>query len=193
MATATDICNYALTYIGERNINSLSENIKPAIVCSKLYHTARKASLRDHIWSFATKQIKLALTTIKITGWDYVYQYPNDCLNATKIYSGTSEHIEYKVRIDETNTRTLIVSNEEDAELIYVADVDNENLFDSLYVEALSYRIASLIAVPLKGDTQLQQLMQQNYMGMINKAQATDSNESYEEPVITNEIYDSRF
>jgi len=193
MATSVGICNYALSYLGERNINSLNESIKPATLCNTLYDVARQATLRDHRWSFATKQVDLALTTDTVTGWNYVYQYPNDALYATKIYSGADEHIEYRVQTNSNKTRKYIVSNQEDAVLIYVADVDNENLFDSLFVEALSYKLASLIAVPLKGDTKLQQEMKNSYLGMINKAKSSDSNESYKEPVITNEIYDSRY
>ena len=203
--TSTRICNYALEYIGRRTIASLTESSREAKVCNTFYDMARQSVLRDHKWGFATRSITLAaVTATDYVGWDYAYTYPTDALYADKIYTGSSTstttvglsqvtgHIPFTIESNEAKNKKYVLTNQEEAVLIYTADATEENLFDSLFIEALSYKIAATIIIPLKAELSLQQSMNQLYGMAIAKAKASDSNERYEAPTDDNSILNAR-
>jgi hypothetical protein len=195
MATDVEICNYALDFIGKREIASLSENQREAELCNRYYDMIRKSVLRDHKWNFAVKSVALAaVTDTDFVGWDYAFSYPTDALYATKIYNSASdfEKIEYEIRTNSDKTKKYIMCDEESPTLIYVADVDQENLFDALFIEAFAYKLAATLVIPLKGEMALQQMMMQNYSLAITKAKAEDSNERYKKPSTDNSLLAAR-
>lgn len=194
MATKLEICNMAIELIGKRTVASLTQSTREAQVANRFYDQARKAVLRDHLWSFATKSKALAAVSVDSDiGFDFTYQYPTDALYAHKIYNGTGEgEIEYQIQANESLTQKYLLTNKDDAILIYVADVDEENMFDNLFTEALSYKLASMMIIPLKGESQLAQQITQMYGMTLDKAKATDSNESYKTPKYTNTLMDAR-
>jgi len=156
---------------------------------------SRQAVLRDHQWGFATRSVTLAaVTATDYVGWDYAYTYPIDALYASRLYNSASDdEINYTIEANEGLNKKYILTNEPNAVLIYVADAKEENLFDSLFVEALSFRIASAIIVPLKGDMALLQTMNQAYGMAIAKAKASDSNEGFKEPNTDSSLLSSRY
>ena len=86
MASVVEICNRALSYIGNsRSINSLTEASKEAGECSLHFEACRDAVLSDFDWNFATKRVALADTSNPPPDWEYAYQYPSDCLRITEI------------------------------------------------------------------------------------------------------------
>lgn len=189
MANSVEICNLALSHIGSSSIESLSNpKNKEARQCALLYPISRDAALRDHDWGFARKRASLALTDLKIEGWDFVYQYPSDCLSPREIYN----HISYPAKVEERVpfetgangdlTGNVILTNEENALLIYTAKLENTNLFDALFVEALSWRLAADLAIPIKGKADLEQRALNRYMQIVGLAKARNSNEGYKAP-----------
>ena len=195
MATKTDIANYALEYIGRKTIANIdTETGREASVCKRFYDLARQAVLRDHKWGFATRSITLASVAIDdFVGWEYAYQYPVDALYASEIYNAAdSDPIAYTIESNHDLDGKFILTDQEDAILTYVADTDETHLFDSQFVEALSYKLAAMITVPLKGENQLQQNMAQNYGMAIAKAKASDSNERHVVPNDDSSLLNSR-
>ena len=85
MASVIEICNRALSNIGNnRSINSLNEASKEAGQCSLYYESIRDA-VADFDWNFATKTVALADTNNPPLDWDYAYTYPTDCLKIIEI------------------------------------------------------------------------------------------------------------
>jgi len=209
MASEVQICNLALSHVGGYRIQSLSESTKEARECNLLYPYARDAALADHDWGFARKRLTLALLSVTYTGWDYAYQYPIDCLRFRKIldvtgaYTGTtyvSEDESYKqvgkVKFEIASNSDLnskvILTDKKDAEGVYTAKVTDTNMFDLLFVDALSWRLAADLSQPLKGKPQLQQALMKQYLALIGQAKAKDANESEEKPNNVNEILRAR-
>jgi len=196
MSTKTEICNYALEYIGRKTIANIDAvpGTRETNVCKRFYDLARQGVLRDHKWGFATRSITLAsVDTADFVGWDYAYQYPVDALYASEIYnSAESDPIAYTIESNHDLDGKFILTDQDDAILIYVADTDETHLFDSQFVEALSFKLAAMITVPLKGENQLQQTMAQNYGMAITKAKASDSNERHAEPNTDSSLLNSR-
>jgi len=201
------LCNLALSRLGCPGIQSLSEASRQARACSLHYPVARDAVLRDHPWTFARKEQTLALVSDEtVSGWDYVYQYPTDCLNAIRIHDETasadpdsyyddtqatyssSKKIEFEVVASEDLDARRIVSNQENAILVYTAAVTNPVVFDSLFSQALVLQLASAMAVALKRSQSLAKNLYQEYLVVLGVAKASNANEGHR-----HEISDSAF
>jgi hypothetical protein len=209
MANEIQICNLALSHIGAAAISSFEEESKEAIECKRLYEYERDSVLRDHQWNFALKEIDLALLTDEYSGWDYAYAYPNDCLRVNRIFNvygapnstypnaqeidyNYAGRIPYEVRANTSLSSKVILTNEENATLLYTARITTPNLFDSVFIEALSWKLATDLAQPVRGDLQLQQFCFQQYLFILSKALAKDSNEGYEHPSDANAFVNAR-
>lgn len=211
MASEVQICNLALSHIGAYTIESL-ENPRTTITraCALHYEPTRDAVLSDHAWGFANKHKILALVSgVEISGWVYVYAYPTDCQVARKIYDDTAAvtgtsldiatgqytptgKIEFQIEVADGLDKKYIVTNKEDAELIYTARVVTPNLFDSPFIKALSYALAIELTQPLKADKALKGQLEDEYVRLINRAKAISANEEYKKPDDTNDYVNSR-
>jgi hypothetical protein len=56
MATPVQIANLALSWMGQRKINSLNDNQNEAIVMNANYELSRDKVLADAAWTFATER-----------------------------------------------------------------------------------------------------------------------------------------
>jgi hypothetical protein len=203
-----DVCNQALSQLGVNNIQALTEATKEARQCKLFYPISRDTVLESHDWGFARKRLVLALSTEVVTDWDYVYQYPSDCLKARKILDETGastgtifdlEVGQYKptgtveFEVATVGGSQVVLTNKADAELVYTAKITDANLFSSAFVSALSYYIASNLAIPLKGKPEIQQLFMRQYMLQVASAKAEDANQGNKKPDDTSDFARARY
>jgi len=199
MASAIQICNLALSHIGAFRISSFEESTKASRQCLELYPIARDSVLEDHDWGFARKEQTLALSTDTYSGWSYAYAYPSDCLAPRLIYddngalTGTSYDadldvykqvgkIEYEVRSNTTLDQVMLLTDKEDAILIYTAKVENPTMFSSSFVDAISWRLAADLAYPMNTDKKLSDQMNNKYLVSIGKSKQSSSNLDNKKP-----------
>jgi hypothetical protein len=130
-----------------------------------------------HTWSFASKRGSLALTTNTLDQWDYAYAAPADMMSAVAIISPTAQN-DYATRMSAGDTPggitsnyaptivagqytpqqfaiegSYIYTNQENAMLRYQAYITDPSLFPPLFVNTLSWHLASMLAGPIiKGD-----------------------------------------
>jgi len=182
MASAVDICNLALSFVGDRaNVSSIDppEGSAQAEHCARWYPIARDRLLSEHNWNFATKRAALALlSSVSISGWSYAYAMPADCMTAIAViptdsagdylYSTSSPlypeqyqyddlttitPIEFVEETDSDGTR-IILTNQENAYLRYTAYVTDTTKFPPLVINALARLLSSYLAgTILKGQT----------------------------------------
>lgn len=177
MTTAVDICNLALSYLGDQaKVTSLlgSDTSAQARHCIRFYPMARDALLEMHNWQFATKRVELTEVSAgsETDSWDYAYQVPSDMLKALSVQAtetaddyvqplGTQESTfpafptsgitvpqPFVIEQDSTDTQVLL-TDVEDATLRYIAYVDDVNQFSPLFIMALSWHLAAMLAGPL--------------------------------------------
>ena len=195
MSTDVQICNMALSHIGISSILSFTENSKAARECSRLYAVNRDSVLEDHKWGFATKDVTLSLlANEEPLGWTYAYTYPPDCAKAREIYRGALSSpsatadpgsvpkIDFEVRGTNDLTGRLIATNEESASLIYTGKVTSTVLFSAKFVTALSAKLASVLAFPLRADRAIATEWANAYVRLLLVAESKDSNEGYQKP-----------
>lgn len=196
MANQIEICNVALSRVGAGSIQSLTEATREARACRTHYELARDAALRDHDWPFARKRADLAVLTETVDDWDYVYQYPADCVAARLILNVASvdpkDRIPFEVGVNAAKSSRVILTDEEDAILVYTALVSNTVVYDALFVDALAWRLAAELAVPLRAETSLQQTFLRQYLLQLGSAKETGSNEKYEAPILSSSFADAR-
>lgn len=191
--TEIGICNMALSRLDLNPINSFIEATKEARTCKIHYEQTRDFVLRGHKWGFATKEDTLALLDATYTGWDYAYQFPSDCLAPRYIYNPTlsayeqadedytlstsGTKIPFEVRASSSGDSKIILTDQEDAILIYTAKVTQPTAFDSQFIEALVLKLASVLAYPLRRDKGMGDGLLNEYRLFVGEAKATDANE----------------
>ncbi|HID4555279.1 TPA: hypothetical protein ACXE9A_004546, partial [Enterobacter cloacae] len=114
------------------------------------------------------------------------YQYPTDCVRITEIMvpgirNPTADmRINYEVGADADGTGKLIYTDQPQAWLKYIARVTDVNMFDAIFMEALSWRLAAAINMPLTGSADLGNNALTMYQRVILSAGSHSQNESQE-------------
>ena len=185
MTTPVQICNLALARIAiSDTINALDETSQEAVTCNLHYEQVRDAVLRDFSWPFATRFITLPLVEeTPTTEWLYSYRTPADFIRAVRIIPDlrtARNDIPYRITSDSSGQ--LIFTDREDAKLEYVAKIEDTNLYSADFIDALSWRIASDIALPLAQSTGIAQNALREYMMAIDRARTNAYNEEKRDP-----------
>jgi len=209
MASEVEICNMALSHIRAGSINSLTEASLQAQQCKLWYPFARDRLLTDEAWNFNRSIKALAALTVDIFNWAYSYQYPSDCLKIHRligefeeIAAGSADvisraidsqilpisnlrgQIPYEIFNDADNK--ILGANSANLRIDYAKKITDPNLFTNDFIIALSYLLASYVAVPIVGAEQGRELRSdslQLYKVYLDAAIASDMNEQYIEPV----------
>lgn len=150
--TATTIANLALGRLGNTTISDLTEDSEPARACQVFYDQTRRAVLRSHRWNFAQDRAALVeRATAPAFGWTKAFALPSDFIRVADV--GESEHgdtISERFIIEGSSLLTDATS----VNLIYVYDCSNVSLFDPLFVEVLSLKLAISVCDSLRGSSQ---------------------------------------
>lgn len=185
MASAIDICNFALQRIGTKSsIISLDEASPEAIACKLAYEQAVRTALRLHPWNFATASIALALLTNARPDWKFRYALPSDCVRALRIMADdrSADPIPFEVGINDTRDGRTIMCNREDAILVYTCYVADPTLYDSSFVDCLAWRLAADISMTVTGDRNVQNVCLNAWRSFMPEAAALDSAEGLADP-----------
>lgn len=140
--------------------------------------------MRDHAWNFLSTTVTLADLGSPPTGWSYRYAYPTNCLRAIEIVrtNRTDSKIDFEVRYDGASGR-VILTDESTAELKFTQLITDPNVYDDMFIDALSWALAFRLAGPLTGnDTKKQQALTV-YQNLMNTAEAQDSGEGMEDTI----------
>lgn len=210
MASEVDICNLALGHLGDNaTVASLDppEGSAQAEHCARFYPIARDSLLELHAWNFATRRVQLAELTNTWVQWDHAYAKPADCIrmlavippnvaddyttavgfspNGVPMLGSTAVPQNYVVELND-DLAEVILTDQEDAVLRYIARVTDTTKFSPLFVMTLAHHLASMLAGPvLKGDVgaaeaKRQQALVQAYLA---RAAASDANQRQVNPV----------
>lgn len=152
MASATEICNLALSHLGvAKEIANLETERSPeAAACRRFYDLAIKAIFRDFPWPFATQIQALALVeTSPNSEWGYSYRMPSDCASFRRILSGQrvdTPETRVPYRVIQDSAGQLILSDQPNVVGEYTIFIDDPARFPSDFVLAAALRLAALIA-----------------------------------------------
>jgi hypothetical protein len=180
MATsAVTISNMALSRIGARStIASLTEDSNEARHCKLLFDHARDATLEAFDWNFARVRVALAELGDEPTGWSYRYAYPSNCIQPRFLEAPTrtERRLPYRIEAKADLSGRVILTDVEDAVLVYTARVTDPALFTPSFVTALSWRLGADLAIPITGKESLQQRCLAMWQNTLNSAAVNDAN-----------------
>lgn len=207
MTSEADICNRALSEIAARaTISSLSDTSASAVNCRMHFATLRRQLLRTAPWGFARKTAALSLLgSLELSTspypWLYKYAYPADCLkirytlpppptfDPTAVlvgdtfvlpWTGPSRQCRFLVAVDDTTTQDakVILSNVENALLVYNKDVTNPAIWDDLFTNAMVMGLANKIVLAITGNAGMKKAYAEMAEMAIINARVADGNEA---------------
>lgn len=173
--TETSICNQALVKLGVPRILSLSDATQPARYCNEIYAITRDEVLRSHDWNFARKRAVLSeLADEPLFGWDHQYELPSDCLRVRQLNSFEEDEARPSWEVEAGR----ILTDEETASIIYTFRQEDSELYDPLFIEALSLKLAAKLCTPLTGSRSQSADLIKEYEALASpKAARNDSGE----------------
>lgn len=185
MSSVISICNLALASIGKPDIQDIDEASAEASACRKFYEQARDTLLQSYPWRFAQTTAALAeVTNTKSNRWGYAYQRPVDCLKAlrvTDVYeldyipsdglSVVAGGFAYAIE------GATVFCSISPAYLVYTQRLDDPTRYPPLFVEALSWRLAVMLAMPLTRDPKVRADAYQLAVQTMGQAGVSDANE----------------
>lgn len=175
MATSiVEICNAALSLIGESQINNatLSSDTEAERQCTLMFPIIRDKILREHPWNFAETRVTLAaLTEVPAFEFSYYYQLPSDCLRVLRLYD-----TDYNYRVE---AGRKIATDASPCQLIYTAKIEDTSQFDSGFTQALIYGLGAHLAMVLGDNRSLGAELRQMAIVETKMAKSFDAQESY--------------
>jgi hypothetical protein len=148
MAASIEVVNRALTLIGVERIVSIDDDSKAARACKSQYDMTRLSELRANRWAFAMRRAQLgALAAAPLFGFNLAYPLPTDCVRVDfvgEFYAGVSltDYRNTDESLFAVEGREILTDLPAPLDLRYVADVENVQEFDPLFVDALAHRLA---------------------------------------------------
>lgn len=175
------IANMALSYIGARQlINDLNEDSPEAQQVRLWYERCRAQALQAYDWSFARRRVsgEKSLSDPPKYEWEFRYTYPSDALSIRKIENPMGHQADaIPFSIESDGSSKSIVTNMDDARIVYTYDLTDTSQFPPLFSELLSVGLAARIAFTLTGRAELMQVLNDQYRFLLMSASAHDANE----------------
>lgn len=167
MACDVDICNLALSCLGdEASVSSIDppEGSAQAQHCARFYPLARDALLALHPWSFATHRTRPPRIEVALAAWNYAYALPSDAIEILAVQpaeapgdatapplpqtaapGGAVLTRAFAIEVLESGERAIL-TDEDDALIRYTARSVDPSAFPPLFVLALAWHLASMLA-----------------------------------------------
>ena len=184
MASQIEICNSTIYRLNGQAIVSLSDESKEAVILNRIYNLTRQRLLRAHFWNFAVKKVELAqLITAPAFEYAYAYQLPADCLRVVRLYQPNSD---WKIVGRELHT------NDSSVFLEYVADITDEGLWDSVFVDLMILKLAIDMCYAITGSTEMLGALRSEYSQVMREAKQFDAMEDFPRQWDNGTWYDSR-
>jgi len=189
MLSKIAICNAALAKLGERFIIDLEDESKQARALNEAFPRIRDSMLRSNRWSFAMTRASLsALNAAPVFEYPLQYQIPTDCLRLDYIgdffvgltlgdYRNQSAS-EYKIE-----GRKILTDLKAPLHIRYVRQEEDTTIYDPLFDEALSCKLAVELANTLTQSDNLKNLAMQEFKAVMMSAIRMNAIEKAPEPL----------
>lgn len=195
-STKADIFNMALGSIGvagriEDADNELSEE---AIQCRLFYDHCRGIILEAKEWPFAQVRDQLQDLGTPPIGWAYRYKYPTNARRINRIVNtsirtpGADQKIPFKISKLTDAHGKAIFTDQAEALADYNDDVDDADLFSSIFTQALVTALAAFIAPSLRVNADIMKQAQAQFTGWLSEATNQAQSEQQEDPYPVSEF-----
>lgn len=206
MSTDVDICNLALSFIGDSavvtSITGADTSIQ-ATQCARFYPIVRDQVLERHPWKFQLKYAALTAASVTLPdNWAYAYTLPDNCLSIVNILKTDTIYESYiwptyvtadvsrvAFSVEMVGTAQVLYCNQDTVTVQYTEKVTDVSKYPASLVSAMAMLLAAYLAGPIikgKAALQMTQALRQQFEVAVLQAQAldaafthTESNRSY--------------
>lgn len=174
------ICNLALSHIGEPGIGDFTDDTDPANQCEIWYGQCVEQLLREYAWNFAQASTTLTAGGTGSFGYDDYYTLPANIMRLNWVgssFDAWDRMTDYEIS-SITGDSLLHIDNS--AGTLYVKynqKVTNVALFDPLFVNLLALTLASNIAFPITKKAAICKRVDEKLARAIPKATSVDGQE----------------
>ncbi len=188
MATsAISICNLALVDLGQSDtIESFQERSSLARRLANTYDPTRREVLEGHDWPFARRRQLLALhAEDPPAAWVFRYQVPANMIAARFVVNpmGTdADAVPYELELGPDGASLTLLTNLQDAELRYTADVTNPSIFTPLFSRTLAKAIAARLALSVTGKIAVKNAVGNDMVDSFTAATSSAANQGQKPP-----------
>lgn len=171
MPSIIDVCNKALDKVGQNPITSLGDGGKAANACNRNWPLVRDTVLRDHPWNFAMAREVLAPSTVA-PAWGFTAKFPipSDFLRLIEIRDLSTNEYQLENGHIHANATALYIR--------YIKRVTDPNVYDSLFVEAVSTRLAAEMCETFTQSTSKKRALFEEYGENLIRAKSVDGQEN---------------
>ena len=171
--TEVELLNKALGYLGEAPVLSLTQKVTSARAGASAMRQSVEEVLRQQPWNSALKRATLArLIDENAFGPRYSYQLPSDYVKLVEYNDDVNDY-----RIEGNR----IVTDDDVAEILYVAYPADFSVLDAGLIEVLAAKLAFNIAMPVTANAAIQNGMLELSERMLARARTMDARESSHE------------
>lgn len=185
MVSEVGIINAALSKIDGNEITAIGQDGVEGEVAQTLYTLVRDALLAAHPWNFAIGRSALTLdATSPSFEFDNQYLLPADCLRCWKLYDTAS------IWRKEGNR---LLTNDNEANLIYIKKVTDTGLFSPGFTEALIVKLAAEMTVKITGSQTAAQGLYQEFKDKLKDAKKQDGQEGIMDDFVVDTFTSARY
>ncbi len=196
---AVSICNLALSNIGQDgNIQSFEDDTEEARFCGQFYDPERRTLLQTIPWRFSLKVVALAELDDELSPlYEHVYQIPDDMLQPIDLLrEGEGNRFVNRRQVAPLEFELIgetIQASVSNLCLRYVADYQDASKFDTLFIDALTWKLSSKLAMVLSGDMNLSSQAEQQYIRKLGDAKARNASAARKPNDLSKSLARSRF
>lgn len=175
--SSTEVCNLALTLLGQNRISSLDAADENAVICNLLYEPMLDEALRMFDWNFAiTRQDLAPLSETNKTAFDYVYQLPMApyCLRVLMITDPDSDY-EDQPEEDYTVEGRMLYTDMDGVTLKYIGRITDTQQWDASFSLFFQYWLASRLAYRITKTPGKQHDMENKALYWLHQARAENA------------------
>ena len=196
-----DICNQALSLLGEKPITSIDDESNRAEQLQIHYETARDATLEAHEWSFAIERFQPAkLTATPVYGAASLFSIPPNILrviacdnpSSSSVTAHSTTSINSNEQIDWVLEGRSIVCNEEVVYARGIRRIEDEGSFSNLFVMAFAAKLAMLLAVNLTASAEIRNSVSGYYQYAMQEAKSRDGLQGRSRRIRNNQMQQAR-
>lgn len=193
-ATPVQICNLALSWMGQKRINSLQDNQNEAIIMKDNYDLSRDKVLSDAAWTFAMeRQVLAPVSDAPEFGSGNKFLIPGDVLRVHRVFkaTNTSQSNSYS-SAEWVREGNYIISPESTLWAMFIKRVVDPNRFSPGFVHALAARLAADTAITFTESIKMEEKMEQRYMMKLADAAYTDGSQGRTEVIRSSHLTGAR-
>ncbi len=181
----TTIFNMALNELGVSAPveNASNQNDNRAIILNNFYDACKDEVLKAFDWNFAEKYRILTPRKDECLDprFNFVYDFPNDCLSAREVYVYKGDGKKKKFRISANEQGDKVILSEHDKIVLrYTRRVEKESFFDSEFATSLALYLAAVTGNAIVGSEQKALNALRKYNERVKLGQVANAQEGQE-------------